>query len=151
MRVCILKAARVLTLTDRGKELLRCRVALGREPLGAKRLEGDGRTPEGRYRICLVKSAGKYGRSLGLDYPGPEDAAAALKDGRIDADTYRSVMRAHAKGRRPPWGTPLGGEIYLHEGGAERDWTQGCIALEPEDMAVLFACREQIREVEILP
>lgn len=41
------------------------RVALGCEPEGPKQREGDGRTPEGVYAICLVKERGKYGRSLG--------------------------------------------------------------------------------------
>ncbi|MBQ9198503.1 MAG: L,D-transpeptidase [Clostridia bacterium] len=51
--------------------------------------------------------------------------------------------------KTPPWGTGLGGEIYLHGGGTGRDWTAGCIALSDENMASLFAhCREGDR-VEI--
>ena len=151
MRVVIEKNARLLTLTDGARALLRCRIALGRAPEGRKEMEGDGRTPEGVYRVCLVKEAGKYGRSLGLSYPSPEDARQALAKGQIDGRTFEAIRLAHAQNRRPPWGTPLGGEIYIHEGGTAADWTQGCVALEEKDMNVLFSYRNKIDEVEIQP
>lgn len=149
MRIVIWKAERCLTLTDDGRELLHARVALGREPVGPKLGEGDGRTPEGVYRICLAKENGKYGLSLGLNYPNAEDARAAFARGEIDRQTLDAVEAAVAEERRPPWGSPLGGEIYLHEGDVDRDWTQGCVALSPADMAVLWRYRGQIEAVEI--
>ena len=151
MRVIIHKAARELWLLEGERVALHARIALGSQPCGAKRREGDGRTPEGRYRICLVREAGKYGLSLGLNYPNAEDARLALAEGRIDADTCRKIEAADAEQRRPPWGSLLGGEIYLHEGDTETDWTAGCVALAREDMAMLFACHERIESVEILP
>jgi len=149
MRILICKSRRLLTLTHEGRELLRAHVALGASPEGPKRRRGDGRTPEGLYHICLAKANGKYGRSLGLDYPNAGDARLAYEEGAIDADTLAAVETALAQGRRPPWGTPLGGEIYLHEGGTATDWTQGCVALAPEDMARLYQLRDQIEVVEI--
>jgi len=151
MRVLILKQERTLYLLDSGTVLLRAPVGLGRHPEGPKARAGDGKTPEGVYAICLVKPAGKYGRSLGLSYPGPADAQHALDENRIDADAFQAIQSAVNEGRRPPWGTALGGEIYLHEGGAREDWTQGCVALDPRDMDVLFPYRSKITEVEIRP
>ncbi len=151
MIVRVMKASRALTVWDGDQPTLQCRVALSSHSEGPKLREGDGRTPEGAYRICLVKRDGKYGKSLGLSYPGPEDARAALREGRIDAATCKAILDAHSEGRRPPWGTPLGGEIYLHAGGTQSDWTAGCIALDSEDMEALFALRDQIDRVEILP
>ena len=151
MIVRIEKAARRLTLWDGERVIREARVALGREPVGAKRLRGDGRTPEGVYRICLVKEPGQYGLSLGLDYPNEADARRAFGEGVIDRATLEAVVSARREGRRPPWGTALGGEIYLHEGPTDRDWTEGCVALAPWDMAELFACRDRIEQVEILP
>lgn len=151
MRVLICKAARTLEILDNGAPIYCCRVALGREPLGTKRAEGDGRTPEGVYRVCMVKQNGKYGRSLALDYPSVSDAETALQEARIDRATYDAICLAHSEGRRPPWGTPLGGEIYLHEGGSHSDWTAGCIALNENDMDALFARRDEIEQIEILP
>lgn len=151
VRIRIEKSKRLLTLIAGGETLHTCRVGLGREPAGRKRQEGDGRTPEGEYTVCLIKEQGKYGRSLGLDYPNRRDADLALHENRIDAATHQAICQRLAAGERPPWGTPLGGEIYLHEGGSAADWTQGCIALDEGDMDILFAHREQIAGVEILP
>lgn len=150
MQIVVEKAKRMLRLMDGRRELFRCPVGLGSCPEGAKESAGDGRTPEGRYHICLVKERGKFGRSLGLDYPAVRDAQQAYSAGRIDEKTLRAVESAHAEGRRPPWGSPLGGEIYLHEGGALRDWTAGCIALDEADMDKLFPLREDVEWVEIL-
>lgn len=149
--VRIEKAKRRLTLTRGGETLLTCRVGLGSCPTGRKRMQGDGRTPEGVYTICLIKEQGKYGRSLGISYPNREDAELALREGRIGLETHRAITDRLAAGERPPWGSPLGGEIYLHEGGSGSDWTAGCIALDEGDMDVLFPCRELIWRVEIVP
>lgn len=149
MRILVEKAARRLSIWDGGAQVFACRIALGRCPEGAKQTEGDGRTPEGGYRICLVKENGKYGRSLGLSYPGAHDARMAFDAGRIDEQTLANILLAHAENRRPPWGSPLGGEIYIHEGGCESDWTQGCIALEKADMDTLFPLRDEIEAVDI--
>lgn len=147
--VQISKGKRQLTLLRGDEILLTCRVGLGRCPKGRKQQEGDGRTPEGEYTICLVKEAGKYGRSLGLSYPNRHDADIALREGRIDLSTHLAIINRLNAGVRPPWGTPLGGEIYIHEGGSDRDWTEGCIALDEKDMDVLFGHRERIVRVEI--
>ena len=151
MNIRIWKSRRLLELLNGPDVLFTCRVALGRCPEGPKQMEGDGRTPEGCYRICLIKEQGKYGRSLGLSYPGPADAEQALGEGRIDRRTFDNIMLAHAQERRPPWGSPLGGEIYLHEGGVQTDWTQGCIALNKQDMDRIFPLRGEIEDVHILP
>ena len=151
MEVLIWKARRTLELRQEGRVLLRCPVALGREPVGPKEREGDDRTPEGTYYICLIKKAGKYGKSLGLSYPSPEDAARGFAAGMIDEGALNAVRRAWESRVRPPWGTALGREIYLHEGGAASDWTRGCIALEKADMALLFEHRQEIAAVHILP
>ena len=147
----IFKEKRLLLLQNSGNEILRAPVALGRNPAGAKSCEGDGKTPEGIYHICLIKENGKYGHSLGLDYPSPQDAALALAERRINPQTHAAIMKAHLRGCRPPWGTPLGGEIYLHAGGAQSDWTEGCIALEKRDMETLFAFHANIDCIEICP
>lgn len=151
MQILIEKALRRLTLRKGAETLFSCRIALGREPAGAKEAEGDGRTPEGEYSVCLVKEQGKYGRSLGLSYPNPADAQRAFAQNRIDAATLANILLAHAENRRPPWGSPLGGEIYIHEGGSQHDWTQGCIALEEADMDELFPYHQNVKKVLIVP
>lgn len=151
MELVVEKSKRKMTLLDGDVPVFSCTVALGRNPVDKKRAEGDGCTPEGRFYICLVKEQGKYGRSLGLSYPAREDAELAFAEGRIDQGALRAVHAAWDEHRRPPWGTALGGEIYIHEGGTASDWTQGCIALESGDMDRLFPLRDEIAAVIIRP
>jgi L,D-peptidoglycan transpeptidase YkuD (ErfK/YbiS/YcfS/YnhG family) len=47
-------------------------------------------------------------------------------------------MSALERRERPPWNTPLGGEIFIHGNGSQSDWTWGCVALDNEDMKELF-------------
>ena len=151
MRIVISKGEHLLRLLDGEGELMRASVALGRNPLGAKEREGDLRTPEGIYQICLAKEKSKFGLSLGLNYPNADDARRGYEAGRIDLQTMHAITEAIAQGRRPPWGSPLGGEVYIHEGDVQSDWTAGCIALQPADMALLYGYRYQIEDVEINP
>ncbi|MBQ7455462.1 MAG: L,D-transpeptidase [Clostridia bacterium] len=150
-RVVVEKALRRLTVYDEaGNTLLRCLVALGSQPVGQKQAEGDGRTPEGDYFICLKRETGKFGCALGISYPSLADAQAAAEQGRLDAGLLPLFEKAEREGRRPPWGTPLGGEICLHGGGAARDWTAGCVALDDEDMRALFVLCSEGDPVTIL-
>lgn len=139
MKVLIEKSSRRLTLMeDGGAVILSCRAAFGRAE-GPKRRSGDLRTPEGDYFVCLIKEKGKYGPSLGLNYPSLRDAQEGAREGLIGENLLPLFHEAEARRTRPPWGTALGGEIYIHAGGSAENWTAGCIALEPEDMDALFA------------
>lgn len=114
-------------------------IGLGFAPEGHKQKEGDGRTPEGAYYVCTRNDRSRYYLSLGLSYPNAQDAALALRQGRIAQREYDAIEQAIAAGRRPPWDTPLGGEIMIHGRGAQRDWTLGCIAVEDANMDVLWS------------
>ena len=144
------KERRLSLLNDSGREVFSSPVGLGFAPQGQKEREGDGRTPEGTYFICLKRETGKYGLALGVSYPNEEDAQRAFQTGRINEQTLAVITAAIREGRRPPWGTALGGEIYLHGGGAT-DWTAGCIALFDEDMKKLFPLVEERDHVTIFP
>ena len=139
MRIVIEKACRRLTLYEHdGTAALTCRIGLGRAE-GPKRRSGDLRTPEGEYYVCLKKENGKYGPSLGVSYPSLADARIGVREGLISEELLPLFEQAEAAHTRPPWGTALGGEIYIHAGGSAENWTAGCIALDPEDMDALFA------------
>ncbi len=146
MRILIEKAARKLTLFDgQGESISVFPIALGSQPVGPKEREGDGRTPEGHYFVCL-KKLGKYGPSLGVSYPNVRDAL------RLNApeELIACIRERAERGERPPWGSALGGEIYIHGGGAENDWTAGCIALNDADAQALYDAVPLGTEMEIL-
>lgn len=152
MRIVIEKAKRLLTVyNDSGAVLLQCKAALGFSPVGHKLREGDGRTPEGEYMVCLRRETGKFGCALGISYPSLADARQAAEEGRLDQALLPLFEAAQQAKKRPPWGTALGGEIYIHGGGTDKDWTAGCIALQEEHMQRLFALCEEGTQVLIFP
>lgn len=137
-RVVVKKGERRLLLFDGDKQVRAYRVGLGFSPTGDKVRQGDGRTPEGSFYVCVKNAASKFYLSLGLSYPGREHAARGLRDGVIGRAQYREIISALDRRQRPPWDTRLGGEIFIHGNGSANDWTWGCVALDNEDMKELF-------------
>ena len=124
-RVIVEKARRQLHLLASGKVLRTYRVALGRNPVGAKTQEGDGKTPEGIYVIDTRKKQSGYHRALHISYPSAAD-----------------VDRAQRAGVKP------GGDIMIHGirnglgwvGSLHRvtDWTLGCIAVTNQEIEEIW-------------
>jgi len=104
---------------------------------GTKMREGDQRTPRGEYYICYINDKSKFTLFFGLSYPNKEDAQRGLEANLIDEKDFGRISSAIDKKERPPWNTPLGGEVGIHGGGIDRDGTRGCIALKDEDVLIL--------------
>ncbi len=133
-------------LTYRGKIM---RIGLGNHPQGPKQEEGDGKTPEGFYRICGKASDSPFGYWLGLDYPNRRDAWRGRLRGQIswlELTHWNWFWRG-----QPPQSTRLGGQIGIHGGGSRKNWTLGCIALEGADIKELFENLPVGTVVEIRP
>jgi len=134
------------------------KIVLGQNPVGAKDKEGDSRTPEGKYYICTSHNKTNFTHFLGISYPNTLDAQRNLDNGTIDNDTFDKIKDAIDKKKQPPWDTALGGEIGIHGGGNERDWTVGCIAVSNKDINIIkeyaplntpvliYASREKVGE-----
>lgn len=120
------KKARRADLIRSGKVVASFPVDLGWNPLDDKERQGDGATPEGEYKVVKKKqgSQTRYFLALLLDYPN-----------RRDREMFRI---AKEMGEVASNATP-GGLIEVHGfGGQEKDWTDGCVALEDGDMDRLF-------------
>jgi murein L,D-transpeptidase YafK len=132
-RIVVNKGRREMLLLS-GESVVRCyRVALGRDPVGHKEREGDGRTPEGEYTIDKRNPKSKYYLALHISYPGAAD-----------------VERARALGVDP------GGDIMIHGVKAgvahpESDWTHGCIAVTDAEMDEIWGLVADGTAVEINP
>jgi len=139
--VVIVKRRRLLQLLYRDRLMRTYRVALGTNPVGHKRERGDGRTPEGLYRIDYKKPESKFNLALHVDYPNERDRAQAA-----------------ARGADP------GGAIYIHgqptEAGAlsffrvkfaREDWTDGCIAVTNVEMDEIYRSVREGTPVLIRP
>jgi murein L,D-transpeptidase YafK len=132
------KRNRELLLFDGDTLLRRYHVGLGFSPVDDKVLEGDGCTPEGEFYICVKNATSKFYLSLGLSYPNAEDAERGLRDGLITKAQHDQIISAISRRVRPPWDTPLGGQIFIHGNGSRSDWTWGCVAVEDAEIKELF-------------
>jgi murein L,D-transpeptidase YafK len=93
----------------------------------------------------------KYHLSLGVSYPNARDAAAGLQAGTITPAQHDEIVDCIADGRKPPWDTPLGGEIMIHGCKNDRSGTAGCVALADEDIRELYPLIPLGAGVEIVP
>ncbi|MEM8932496.1 MAG: L,D-transpeptidase family protein [Acidobacteriota bacterium] len=151
LRIEIHKEDRRLVLLRGDALVVEHPIGLGFSPTGHKQREGDGATPEGRYRVCVKNPQSQYYLSLGINYPNSEDADRGLERGQITADQAAAIRRAERRGVCPPWNTALGGTIYIHGRGASSDWTLGCVALDDPPMRRLFDTVPVGTEVSIYP
>lgn len=135
-RILIEKSARRMTAFRDGHRLKTYRIALGFAPDGDKRQQGDGRTPEGLFRVDRRNDRSAYHLSLGLDYPRPQDRARAAK---LGIDPGGDIMIHGQPNQRPSGETLLG------------DWTAGCVAISDAEIQELFAATAIGTPVEIRP
>jgi murein L,D-transpeptidase YafK len=137
--IVIRKAARKLEIYDGEKLVKTYMVALGFTSNGDKEIEGDGRTPEGEFYVFAKNPESRFHLSLGLSYPSKDDAKRGLATDLVTKDEYDEIIKAIDDGGMPPQKTRLGGEIYIHGGGIDNDWTDGCVALKNEEISEIFA------------
>lgn len=115
-RVLVLKSRRLLQLFRDGKVIDAFPIALGREPFGPKQQEGDGRTPEGVYRIDYRSMQTKYTRALHISYPDDNDRqqASAMNVDPGGAIFIHGLPNDYGPSDPPQW---------------YKDWTEGCISV----------------------
>ncbi|SLN69667.1 L,D-transpeptidase catalytic domain [Falsiruegeria litorea R37] len=124
--IVVNKGARRMYLLHHQEVLKEYKVDLGFTPLGDKKVEGDGKTPEGTYLIDRRNPNSSYHLSIGISYPNAND-----------------IAEAKALGRKP------GGEIFIHgqpnllkelrRARRTKDWTAGCIAVKNDEIEEIYA------------
>ena len=137
-RIVVEKSARRLSLFRDGNQIKIYRIALGRNPLGAKQEEGDAKTPEGIYKIDGRNPQSRFHLALHISYPSDED-----------------------KNRAAARGVSAGFDIMIHGiqngrgwiGAFHRwkDWTAGCIAVTDEEIEELWRVTPDGTTIEIRP
>jgi murein L,D-transpeptidase YafK len=130
------KSEHLMTVFRKGLPVREFRIALGRGDPGPKRQQGDGRVPEGSYRITAHNPNSGFHLSLRIGYPTAEQIAAAAR-----------------------LGVKPGGDIMIHGLPNERgwvgsrhasvDWTEGCIAVTNREMDWLYGAVKDGTPVEI--
>ncbi|HEV7700580.1 MAG TPA: tRNA (adenosine(37)-N6)-threonylcarbamoyltransferase complex ATPase subunit type 1 TsaE [Pyrinomonadaceae bacterium] len=138
LRMVIQKAERRLDLL-RAETIVRSfNIALGFEPVGDKIREGDGKTPEGEFFIFARNPESRHELSLAISYPDVGAARRGVQNGVIDQETHDQIVNDIQAKQWIPQETPLGGRIYIHGGGCDGDWTDGCIAVRSDEMRELY-------------
>jgi murein L,D-transpeptidase YafK len=123
--IVVEKSKHELSVFSHGKLLKIYPIAIGKNPIGRKEVEGDNKTPEGMYCINDKNPNSSFHKNLGISYP----------------NTYDSLM---AKGST----SALGKDIKIHGlktglgfiGKFHRffDWTAGCIAVKNSEINELY-------------
>jgi len=137
-RILVEKSAHRLSVWKNGRKLKSYRVALGRNPVGAKQEEGDMKTPEGVYKIDSRNPQSDYHLALHVSYPSDEDTARAAERG-VNAG-FDIMVHGIQNG---------GGWIGAFH--RWRDWTAGCIALTDEEIDELWRVTPDGTPIEIKP
>jgi murein L,D-transpeptidase YafK len=137
-RIVVEKSAKRLSIFRAGNHIKSYRIALGRNPVGAKQEEGDMKTPEGIYKIDNRNAQSSFHLALHISYPS-------------DEDNQRAAVR----------GVSAGSDIMIHGiqngrgwiGAFHRwkDWTAGCIALTDQEIEELWRVTPDGTTIEIRP
>ena len=133
-RVLVLKAKRKLLLLNGEKVLKTYRISLGGQPVGPKTMEGDRKTPEGKYVLDWHNAQSDFYKSIHISYPNQADLARAAK-----------------------LGVPPGEDLFIHgqpnghQGPAKQpgDWTDGCIAVSNAEMDEIWRAVPDGTPIEI--
>jgi murein L,D-transpeptidase YafK len=137
-KVLILKKAHTLQLLQKGQVIKTYQVALGPHIEGAKQQEGDGKTPEGTYKIDYRNAHSAFYKSLHISYPNPQDIAAA----KVRGVSPGGMIMIHGIQNGLGW---LGS---LHR---KADWTNGCIAVTDQEIDEIWSLVPDGTPVEIRP
>ena len=132
-RIVVMKGHRQMYLLSGKKVLKKYKIDLGFAPEGDKKVEGDGKTPEGRYYIDRRNPRSNFYLSLGISYPNPRD-----------------IAEARALGKSP------GGDIFIHgqpnRGQADGpDWTLGCITVKNHEIREIYRMVDNGTIIDIYP
>lgn len=132
--IFVFKENRKMYLMHHQTALAEYDVHLGFSPYGHKQQKGDGRTPEGSYRINRRNPDSAFHLSVGLDYPN---------------DTDRKIAKEV--------GVSPGGDIFIHGGPTRKedknkaDWTAGCIAVTNKKIEDIYAMVRDGTPIHIFP
>jgi len=131
-QVIVAKERRKLYLMSDRQVIRQYPIGLGFAPEGDKQVQGDGKTPEGRYRIDRRNPESAFYLSLGISYPNARDIAEARRLGKDP-----------------------GGDIFIHGESPGRmdgrDWTAGCISVTNPHMREIYAMVRDGTVIDILP
>ena len=139
-KILVKKSKRRLYLIKDDKPILSYPIALGFEPNGHKARQGDGRTPEGVYRLDWRNPKSKFYKSIHVSYPNVTDRRQAR---RLGQDPGGMIM-IHGQPRSRK-------HADLQLIASKEDWTHGCIAVPNYAIDQIWEYTPDGTPIEILP
>ena len=124
--VLVKKRKRKLYLYSGDEVIKSYKIALGKEPEGQKLEEGDSRTPEGLYTLDWRNPNSRFFRSIHVSYPNVVQARSAKEAG---INPGGAIM---IHGQPSDWSERI--KLTFNY----KDWTEGCIAVENQDMLEIW-------------
>ena len=131
LKILVKKAERVVEILFKDELLIKYPCVLGFDPVGDKMQEGDGKTPEGKFKIKAMYPHKSWSYFIWFDYP--------------NQSSYLKFKERKANNMISPTAT-IGGEVGFH-GVPEKndeiiekkiDWTLGCISLSTKNIKDLY-------------
>ena len=136
--VVVEKAKHELTLLNSGKVIRKFHVVFGAEPVGHKQMEGDNKTPEGRYLLDFKKADSAFYKAFHVSYPNAQDVAKANSAGVHPG----SNIMVHGQKNGFGWASAISQQF---------NWTQGCIAMTNADMDAMWELVDAGTAIDIRP
>lgn len=137
-RIVVEKSARTMRLMRDGKVLKTYKVALSREPVGAKERTGDHKVPEGEYVVDSKNPHSRFHLALHISYPNAADRERARKLGVKPGGN----IEIHGLDSKYAWVGSLQRQV---------DWTDGCVAVTNSEIEEIWPLVRVGTTVEIRP
>lgn len=144
-RIVISKKDKKLYLLSQGRLYKTYSVAFGFGYADGNKVQsGDGRTPEGIYKVELKKEKSEYHKALRVSYPNAYDKAFAKKQG---VETGGDIMIHGFKNKET---------VYLQNWALDKvhplyNWTEGCVAVTNAEIDEIFSIVAVNTAIEICP
>ncbi|MDY7117277.1 L,D-transpeptidase [Halomonas sp. SSL-5] len=113
------------------------------------RTRGSAMTPKGVFRVERINPNSRFATFIGINYPNPRVADQALAQGVISMEEAQRIHRHYRQHRLSYPDTTLGGNIGIHGLGNRDpflnrrvDWTEGCLAVENDQVRLLHSLVE---------
>jgi murein L,D-transpeptidase YafK len=136
--IIVFKNKRQLQAWENGILIKKYSISLGKNPIGAKEIEGDNKTPEGIYTIFDKNPQSDYHNNLGISYPNLYNIEYAKKIGK----SAGFDIKIHGM----PKFMGFLGKIYKNI-----DWTAGCIAVTNDEIDEIAKATKIGTKIILLP
>lgn len=136
--ILVLKSKRELIAFSNGIAVKTYKIALGKQPIGSKEIEGDNKTPEGIYTINDKNENSAFYKNLGVSYPNELQIENAKRVGKNPGGDIKIHGLRNGIG-------------FLNKFHRLFDWTAGCIAVTNEEIDELYNAVPIGTKIEIRP